>query len=123
LLENAFALMMGGGFFSNKDWIRQGQDILKKELEEQILSDGAHFELSPMYHQIIFFRLLELIDWYSDVSVKDGDFEGYLKSKAVLMLSWLKNISFKNGDIPHFNDSAEGIAYSTNWLIDYADRL
>src|SRR5690606_7451185 len=64
LLENGFALIMGGAFFSNEKWLAQGREILESELNEQILSDGAHFELSPMYHQIMFFRILELIDWY-----------------------------------------------------------
>lgn len=123
LLENAFALMMGGAFFSNKEWTEQGQSILEEQLEEQILSDGAHFELSPMYHQIIFFRLLELINWYSNWTLKETSFETYLKDKATLMLAWLKNISFENGDIPHFNDSAEGISYSTEWLSGYALKL
>ncbi len=123
LLENAFALMMGGGFFSKRNWIKQGQNILEYELEEQILSDGAHFELSPMYHQIIFFRLLELIDWYSNWPSKETLFENYLIDKARKMLSWLKNILFKNGDIPHFNDSTIDIAYSSAWLINYAKKL
>src|SRR5690625_199812 len=39
------------------------------------------------------------------------------------MRAWLQNISFKNGDIPHFNDSTNGIAYSTPWLTKYADEL
>lgn len=123
LLENAFALIMGGAFFSNRKWINQGSEILTKELEEQILEDGAHFELSPMYHQIIFFRLLELLDWYSDWEQKEKDFEQYLIQKAEVMCAFLENISFKNGDIPHFNDSTDNIAYSTNWLINYARRL
>jgi len=33
------------------------------------------------------------------------------------------HISFKNGAIPHFNDSATGIAYPTKWLSDYAAAL
>lgn len=123
LLENVFALMMGGAFFNNKKWIKTAQNLLQKELKEQILSDGAHFELSPMYHQIIFFRLLELIDWYSGWEKKQTSFEAFLREKAAKMSAWLKNISFKNGDIPHFNDSASGIAYSTPWLCEYADQL
>lgn len=123
LLENGFALIMGGAFFFNKEWLAQGRKILELELNEQILSDGAHFELSPMYHQIIFFRLLELIDWYSNWKGKEDCFYKFLISKAEKMRSWLTKISFKNGDIPHFNDSAEGIAYSTNWLLVYADEL
>lgn len=123
LLENGFALIMGGGFFAKGEWLTVGERILRKELEEQILSDGAHFELSPMYHQIIFFRLLELIDWYSNWEGKRPDFENFIRKKASLMRSWLENISFKQGDIPHFNDSSDHIAYSTRWLCSYAERL
>src|SRR5690606_1726695 len=74
LLENVFALMMGGVFFSNDTWVLKAKGILKEQLNEQILNDGGHFELSPMYHQIILFRLLELIDWYSKVDNKDSNF-------------------------------------------------
>lgn len=123
LLENGFALLMGGAFFVNQTWIKQGQQILKQQLEEQIMKDGAHFELSPMYHQIIFFRLLELIDWYSNWEYKDKAFLHFLMNKASKMYSWLAVISFKDGAIPHFNDSANGIAYSTPWLLEYADKL
>lgn len=123
LLENAFALMMGGAFFDQQQWSRKGRHILEQELEEQVLSDGAHFELSPMYHQIIFFRVLELIDWYSVWEQKDRNFEFFLRDKASNMLAWLNNISFENGDIPHFNDSTDGIAYPTPWLNNYAKTL
>ncbi len=123
LLENAFALIMGGAFFTNDAWISKGEEILRTELEEQILADGAHFELSPMYHQIILFRLLELLDWYSNWSARDVQFENFLKEKSELMVSWLKNMTFLNGDIPHFNDSAPGIAFSSNFLLNYAEKL
>lgn len=123
LLENGFALLMGGAFFTNQTWIKQGQQILKEQLEEQIMNDGAHFELSPMYHQIIFFRLLELIDWYSNWEYKENSFLKFLMNKASKMRSWLAVISFENGTIPHFNDSANGIAYTTQWLLGYADKL
>src|SRR5690606_25573724 len=109
LLENAFALIMGGAFFSNRDWILLGKQILTTELNEQIQSDGAHFELSPMYHQIIFFRLLELVDWYSNFEGKEQYYLEYLIFKSSLMRSWLAQLTFSNGDIPHFNDSADGI--------------
>lgn len=123
LLENAFALIMGGAFFAKLDWISQGQQLLENELEEQVLSDGAHFELSPMYHQIIFFRLLELIDWYAGWPGQSDRFLVFLRQKAAVMKTWLQNISFVNGDIPHFNDSADGVAYTTDWLCSYADKL
>lgn len=123
LLENAFALMMGGAFFTEKNWIEQGEEILLSELNEQILNDGAHFELSPMYHQIILFRVLEFIDWYKNYSEKKASMLMFMEEKASSMISWLKNIAFQNGQIPHFNDSTEGIGYSTNWLCEYANAL
>lgn len=123
LLENAFALMMGGAFFGNNAWITKGQQLLQTELEEQVLNDGAHFELSPMYHQIILFRLLELLDWYSKWEEKQASFEKFLRGRAVKMVSWLQQITFANGDIPHFNDSAEGIAYNSAFLLKYAEAL
>lgn len=123
LLENAFALMMGGAFFAKTAWLEKGRKILEEELGEQILPDGAHFELSPMYHQIILFRILELLDWYSSWALRDLDFEMLLRQKASDMISWLGNISFKNHDVPHFNDSSDGIAYPTAWLFQYANLL
>lgn len=123
LLENAFALLMGGAFFSESNWVKQGQAILEEQLQEQIMNDGAHFELSPMYHQIVFFRLLELIDWYKKWNRKEEVFLRFLFANAMRMRSWLASISFSNGDIPHFNDSAIDIAYSTPWLLNYSNAL
>ena len=123
LLENAFALCMGGAFFSNVDWHKRAVRILYTELTEQLHEDGAHFELSPMYHKIIFFRLLELIDWYSTYEKRDEAFVMFCRKKASLMLDWMENIRFENGDIPLFNDAANGIAYATSFLSDYAQRL
>src|SRR5690554_4031406 len=63
LLENGFAVLMAGYYFDQPHWIQIAEKLLKAELEEQILEDGAHFELSPMYHQIILFRTLEALDY------------------------------------------------------------
>ena len=123
LLENAFALLMGSSFFEIKKWEEKAKKIFYKELDEQILNDGGHFELSPMYHQIIFFRMLELIDWYSHGLNIDIDFMNFIKRKAAKMLTWLKLVTFQNGDIPHFNDSANGIACSSAELFKFAERL
>src|SRR5690606_6381606 len=40
LLENGFALLMGGAFFSQPNWVEIAQGILHEELEEQVLADG-----------------------------------------------------------------------------------
>lgn len=123
LLENGFALIMGGAYFNDSELLTLGQHILSKELEEQILPDGGHFERSPMYHKIIFFRVLELRDWYRNFEGSSEKFGEFIYWCAVKMYGWLKSISFKNGDIPHFNDSADGITYTTKELLDYAALL
>jgi hypothetical protein len=114
LLENAFALLMGGYFFDQKEWINRAEKLIEKEIQEQILKDGAHFELSPMYHQIILFRVLEAIAYLP----KENRLHQLLITKAEVMMSWLKAISFKDGSIPHFNDSTDGIAFATLQLLE-----
>jgi len=123
LLENGFAMIMSGYVFEEKRWKVKAEEILFKELKEQILDDGGHFELSPMYHQIILFRILELIDWYTKVEDPNPEFLIFVQQKATEMLNWLKNMTFLNGDIPHFNDSSSGIALNSNLLFEYGHRL
>lgn len=117
LLENAFALLMGGIFLSKPDLVQQAEKILFRELEEQILDDGAHFERSPMYHKIILFRVLEAIQYLQD----ESETARFLKNKAEKMLGWLDLISFRDGMLPHFNDSTDGIAPETSVLKEIAD--
>jgi hypothetical protein len=123
VLENAFALLLAGAFFDNKQWINKGSILLNDQLEEQILPDGGHFELSPMYHQIILYRVLELIDWYSNWANKDIQLLKNYIHVANKMLAWLKNMTFNNGDIPLLNDSANNIAPTSNQLFEYAASL
>jgi len=123
VLENAFALLLGGAFFNQAKWIDLGHKLLSQELNEQVLHDGAQYELSPMYHQIILYRLLELIDWYGDYDKRDENFLAEIRAKANLMLSWLQNMTFSNNEIPYLNDSAPGITYDTATLLRYAALL
>lgn len=123
LLENGFALLAGACFFRRADWQTKAKRLLIEQLNEQILDDGAHFELSPMYHQIILFRVLELLDWYQHIEGADAAYVQFITSKAVKMLDWLKSITFNNGDIPHFNDSAIGIAFTSAQLFGFAAQL
>lgn len=123
LLENGFALLMGGAFFGKEEWLDKGHKIVHDELSEQILADGGHFELSPMYHQIILYRVLELIDWYSHYHGQRDQLLPFIVNHASLMLEWLKNITFNNNEVPAFNDCAPGIAYTTEQLSQYAQAL
>jgi len=123
LLENGFSLLFGAYYFEDEKLYDKAVEILKAELEEQILDDGGHFELSPMYHQIMLFRVLDCINLVQNNSWETQELLEFLKNKAELMLGWLENMTFKNGNIPLFNDSAYGIAPSSKELFDYANSL
>ena len=123
LLENGFSLLFGAYYFQDEILYQKAKKILTQQLEEQILEDGAHFELSPMYHQIMLFRLLDCINLLQNNSWKKSELLEFLVKKAELMLGWLENISYKSGEIPLFNDSAKGIAPTTRQLLSYAEVL
>ncbi len=123
LLENAFSLLFGAYYFQDEILYKKAKELLKKELEEQILKDGAHFELSPMYHQLMLYRVLDCINLVKNNKWENQELLEYLEQKASIMLSWLKNITYKNGNVPLLNDSAEKIAPSSKDLFDYASRL
>jgi len=124
LLENGFSLLFGAYYYDDQVLFNKAKEILLAELTEQVLADGAHYELTPMYHQLMLFRILDCINLVQNNShIEDKKLNHMLYDKAVIMLSWLAQISYKDGSIPHFNDSADKIAPTTNKLYDYAKRL
>lgn len=123
LLENGFALLYGAYFFNDSGVYNQAKKILIKELNEQILEDGAHFELSPMYHSLMTFRVMDCYNLVLCNNLFDQELKSFFKEKAELMLSFLQKISYQNGDIPLMNDSANGIAPSNEELFSYAGSL
>ncbi len=65
LLCNGKALVFGRLYFEGPEadeWLRTGLAVVERELREQILDDGAHFERSPMYHLIVLEDLLDMIN-------------------------------------------------------------
>lgn len=121
LLENAFALLFGACYFNDASQFGKAQQLLTTELNEQILADGAHFELTPMYHQIMLGRVLESIHLLKqNTGFQAGELLPFLQKTAALMLGWLEGIAFNNGDVPHVNDSVDGIAPSLQALQVYA---
>ncbi len=125
LLEDAFSLLFGSFYFTDIAFYNKARKIIETELNEQILNDGAHFELSPMYHQIILERLLDCINlfqnnhrFHNQVSLLN-----LMEGKAQEMLDWLNTITFSNGEIPLLNDSAHNIAPTTQQIEGYAAIL
>lgn len=123
LLENGFSLLFGAYYFQDEQLYFRAKAILSAELDEQILADGAHFELSPMYHQLMLFRLLDCLNLVLHNEWKDGELLTLLSDKASTMIGWLQALTYQDGSIPYLNDSSIGIAPSTMELSDYASRL
>ncbi|WP_335965918.1 alginate lyase family protein [Galbibacter sp. PAP.153] len=123
LLENGFSLLFGAYYFENEEFYFLAKKIIQEELEEQILVDGAHFELSPMYHQILLRRLLDCIQLVKNNAWEIDNLLPLLKNKAEIMLSWLETITYKDGSIPMVNDSTYNIAPRSEQLFCYASSL
>lgn len=123
LFENTKALVFAGLFFTGEEageWGRTGTRLLDEQLQEQVLEDGAHFELSPMYHCLVLEGLLDLVNLYQAFQIDPPD--DWLRAIAS-MFDWLKIICHPDGGIPFFNDAAFGVAPSRDVLERYADRL
>ncbi len=124
LFINAKALLFACVFFGldeNSAIYRKAQKILKKELSEQFLEDGAHFELSPMYHSLAMEDLLDLYQLKSGLTSNFPSQE--IQEKFLSGMNWLSYMSFENGELAHFNDCANGIAPAFKELKDLGKRL
>jgi len=127
LLENGFALLFAAYYFSDENFYEKAATIFWSELKEQILADGAHFELSPMYHCLMLYRMLDstnLMQQNQHIQFKNHmELEIAILTSTSLMIGWLKKMTLQNGQIPRLNDTSEGIAPSSQQLLDYAQRL
>jgi len=129
LFVNSKALIFAGLFFNSnqaEQWLKKGLTILKAQLKEQILDDGGHFELSPMYHAIILEDILDLLSLlrvYRHASKLTDDHIPTLEQSIPPMLSWLSTMSHPDGEIAFFNDCAIGIAQPPAALQEYAEHL
>lgn len=123
LFENGFGLLFGAYFFRDEKLYKKAIKVIRSELKEQILPDGAHYELTPMYHQIILHRILDCYQLVSQNSWKGHELSLELKEAAARMLGWLHNMTFSSGELPLVNDSSIQIAPNPEELIGHAKEL
>lgn len=123
LFENAKTLVFAGLFFSGEEadvWFHSGMSLLSKQLEEQVLADGGHFELSPMYHALILEGLIDLFNLFHAYHINPPDsWRGLVSS----MMDWLECMCHPDGGISFFNDATFGIAPPLTALEQYAESL
>ncbi|MBI1338482.1 MAG: heparinase [Phycisphaera sp.] len=120
LMENAVALAIVGACFdgpSAKPWLATACGILDRELPEQILDDGGHFERSPMYQSRMVYALALMRNTgNAELATRVGR---YLTS----MTDALTATTLPDGHIALLNDSALGIYPEPAALRDWVGRV
>uniref|UniRef100_UPI0040484790 heparinase II/III family protein n=1 Tax=Algoriphagus sp. TaxID=1872435 RepID=UPI0040484790 len=124
LFINAKALFFASTFFGldeNSVLFRKALKILKKELGEQFLEDGAHFELSPMYHAL---AMEDLLDLYQLTPYLPSIFPNQqILNRYFQGMKWLALMKYENDELAHFNDCANGVAPTFKELEELGVRL
>lgn len=119
VLANAKALLFAGATLGIPYFAKQGASLFQREVAEQILADGGHFERSPMYHAIALEDLLDI----ENLSRAFGIDIPPLEATIAKMLAWLSAMTHPDGELAFFNDAALGIAPSLADLTRYAAAL
>lgn len=122
--SNLKALLFAGIVFKNKKWLKISEQGLLGEIPEQILNDGANFELSPMYHSIM---LTDMLDIYNLIKTYPGevveDLLQLAENRIPKMLYFMDAMTHPNGELSFFNDSVNGIAPKKTKIENYAKKL
>jgi uncharacterized heparinase superfamily protein len=127
LWANAKALVFAGAYFEGGEaaqWLKQGLALVRRELAEQILADGGHFERSPMYQAVVLGDLLDLVQLAAAFpGLFDRAYTRPWEETAERMLRWLRVMSHPDGGIASFNDAALGVAPDHQALAAYGNAL
>lgn len=117
LLENLFALLVFARHFDGALAARceaVARDGLAREVPAQVLDDGGHFELSPMYHAHVLHRLLGVAEL---LGTGDAFVAGVVAPAVARMRAFLAGILCPDGEIPLVGDSVRGFAPPANALL------
>ena len=130
VFANAKALVMAGLFFEGPEadaWLIKGLRILAREVPEQVLPDGGHFERSTMYHALALEDMLDLVNATRCsvarlTPVQQRQVADW-PQRVVAMHTWLQAMCHPDGDIGFFNDAAFDIAPRVAELDAYVRRV
>jgi hypothetical protein len=134
LLKNAKALIFAGALLEcgrSRRWLELGVKLAGRELQEQILGDGGHFERSPMYHAQVLEDLLDLETvfrcWPLSLAIRPSraadELIAALHGGIVKMSAWLGAMLHPDGGIPLLNDASLGTGPPPGELLDRASRV
>lgn len=110
--EDLKALILCAIFFNDEKMLTKALAEFQKQCHEQILPDGMHFELSPMYHKIILEDVMHVAAALRGAGKKDVEIESCLQP----MLDAAYSLEEGLERIPLFNDCGNNVAKSLDAL-------
>lgn len=118
-LENLKALVILACYFDDGETLDVALRDLYEQVDEQILPDGMHFELSPMYHKIV---LEDLMRVALALHARGHDLPT-LASRLLVrdMCDCLYSLERNTNRTPLFNDSGDNVAKSRHSLLACAE--
>lgn len=108
VIRNAAALVLGGKALGDGALADRGLALLARELPEQVLDDGGHYERSPVYHAVVLRDLLQ---------VEAAAPEAGLARTTARMLEALAVVTRPDGMPALFNDGALDLAPDLRHLL------
>ncbi len=126
LFSNLLSVVFAGLLFEGPDadrWLAHEAD-LRREIDLQVLPDGAHVETSPMYHGLLMENLLDLLNLARAAETRTPTaLLASLENAAARMLAAHRVWRHRDGEIALLADSAFGIAQPPELLEAYAEDL
>jgi hypothetical protein len=123
LLENLRALIVGGLNFNHpsaEEIVRVALGELEQQLAIQVLPDGGHYELSPMYHLIVMSLVAESV-----ACLQSAGWSVPERVSAPLrrMLQFAQGIRLSNGAYPLWNDAAYNVINPLDEVVSWVSQL
>jgi uncharacterized heparinase superfamily protein len=123
LLENLRGLIICGLNFNSiraKQIVNKSVEELLAQLNVQILSDGGHYELSPMYHLIMLALVGESV-----AALKSANWQvpQPILNHLEKMLDFAVNMRLQNGAYPLWNDAAYNISKPLDEVVGFITQL
>ena len=116
--EDLKTLILCAVFFEDRRMLERVYPAFLKECKEEILGDGMHFELSPMYHRIILEGVIKAYAALKEYGYPAEELTSFIRSMSDA--SWSMEESLNR--IPLFNDCGDNVAKSLKGLLAAAKK-
>jgi uncharacterized heparinase superfamily protein len=121
LIKNLRGLLWGGAVFAGSEaerWRDLGSRLLARELDEQVLADGCHYERSPAYQCQVLEDLIEC-----RAALPEGELRRRLDDALARMVRASLLLAHPDGLVAGFNDGGLGMARPPAELASAFERL